>query len=516
MSVEPRRCAVGGTVGTWSLCDCWISCARHRSGSRHGASKERTSSSEPKMALPRGVSWTVVTAISQRPLFCTQDPPRALAMIWWPKQMPGGGAGEGMRWERRGSDTEYLQGRLLDEDARDVCDQLVDPLGVLVGGHICNEGMRSIVIRGQRRTRAGDQETVVMGVVGRVLHAFDDVVAIEGKGDLCAGSAETAGRRCRRRTRGDPCERRGQEVPEYPMVVAMDGLDGWNCIVADEQGECSGHGGAVFAACPTSTMSEVVNALVALAVIVFIFRWATSGRSCPPPRCSHSPPPSAPSPSSHSPSAIAALGFRPKHVTQEMVPPIHPRPTHHSPPRPGRPDPHHVPRHPDVRTRTHPHPHSHPRPDLTPPPDPETTSASTSCAQAASSSLRTRFSSAGSSSRYVPSPPFFFFFGVGRRSHCPLDQPPPAYFTLYPRQDGPSDQRRPPTGQNPTSASATTARQPSLIERYHLAQKISGEPNAHDHALADAGGKARWEDTPEKREASLRERKAQMVLAARQ
>jgi len=34
--------------------------------------------------------------------------------------------------------------------------------------------------------------------------------------------------------------------------------------------------------------------------------------------------------------------------------------------------------------------------------------------------------------------------------------------------------------------------------------------------FADAGGKAKWEDTAEKREASLRERKAQMVLAARQ
>ena len=30
------------------------------------------------------------------------------------------------------------------------------------------------------------------------------------------------------------------------------------------------------------------------------------------------------------------------------------------------------------------------------------------------------------------------------------------------------------------------------------------------------GGKAAWEDAPEKREASLRERKAKMVLAARQ
>lgn len=30
------------------------------------------------------------------------------------------------------------------------------------------------------------------------------------------------------------------------------------------------------------------------------------------------------------------------------------------------------------------------------------------------------------------------------------------------------------------------------------------------------GGKATWEDSPDKREASLKERKAQMILAARQ
>jgi hypothetical protein len=100
-------------------------------------------------------------------------------------------------------------------------------------------------------------------------------------------------------------------------------------------------------------------------------------------------PSSAPDPRS----AAAALGFRPKHVTQDMVRPARPR-DHRSPP-PGRPDPHHVPRHPVVRT---PAPARTRR--LTAPP--ETTSASTSCAPAASSSPRTRFSSAGSSSRYVP------------------------------------------------------------------------------------------------------------------
>lgn len=148
---------------------------------------------------------------------------------------------------------------------------------------------------------------------------------------------------------------------KYAVVVAMDGLDGWDDIVADEQGECEGcgHGGAVFAACPTSTMSEVVNALVALAVIVFIFRWATSGRSCPPPRCSSSSEPSAaPAPSSDSRSATAALGFRPKHVTQDMVLSIHPRPTHPLT-TPVQVDQIHT-MFPDIPSYVSPHPHPHP------------------------------------------------------------------------------------------------------------------------------------------------------------
>ena len=63
----------------------------------------------------------------------------------------------------------------------------------------------------------------------------------------------------------------------------MDGLDGRNDVVADQQGESDGrHGGrqtklgSRHNLSPT-TMSEVVNVLVAFAVIVFIFRWATSG-----------------------------------------------------------------------------------------------------------------------------------------------------------------------------------------------------------------------------------------------
>ncbi|KAH0828633.1 hypothetical protein J3R83DRAFT_2977 [Lanmaoa asiatica] len=189
-------------------------------------------------------------------------------------------------------------------------------------------------------------------------------------------------------------------------------------------------------------MSEVVNALVAFAVIVFILRWATSTSSS--------------SPAARS--ATAALGFRPKHVTQEMVDQIHTM-------------------FPDIPT----------------------------------DNIRFELLRTGNvelTSNKILERGF-------------LEPPPPAYFTLYPRPDAGTDaQRRQTTARLNapfSSSTTTTARQPSLIERYHLEQKLAGAPNSPDAVpLIDAGGKAKWEDTPEKREASLRERKAQMVLAARQ
>ncbi|KAN0082642.1 hypothetical protein V8E55_008437 [Tylopilus felleus] len=195
-------------------------------------------------------------------------------------------------------------------------------------------------------------------------------------------------------------------------------------------------------------MSEVVNVLVAFAVIVFIFRWATSG-------------PAASSTDARR-SVTAALGFRPKHVTQDMVDQIHAM-------------------FPDI-------PVDNIRFDL----------------------LRT--GSVELTSNKILERGF-------------LEPPPPAYFTLYPRPEGQANAPRRPatTRQNTTPASAsaasTTARSPpSLIERYRLTQKVSEQqPTAPDaDTVADAGGKAKWEDTSDKREASLRERKAQMVLAARQ
>jgi len=100
-----------------------------------------------------------------------------------------------------------------------------------------------------------------------------------------------------------------------------------------------------------------------------------------------------------------------------------------------------------------------------------------------------------------------------------LEAPPQAYFTLYPRSDTPAAPRpSDPAARATPDSSAATARQLSLIERYNLENKVTVTSTAATEAegLMDAGGKATWEDTTEKREASLRERKAQMILAARQ
>lgn len=66
----------------------------------------------------------------------------------------------------------------------------------------------------------------------------------------------------------------------------------------------------------------------------------------------------------------------------------------------------------------------------------------------------------------------------------------------------------PPAAGLPTAL--PTKAKDSLITRYSLQDRVS-QP-----VVAEVGGKAVWEDSASKREASLRERKAQMILAARQ
>ncbi|KAF9042927.1 hypothetical protein BJ165DRAFT_205637 [Panaeolus papilionaceus] len=164
-------------------------------------------------------------------------------------------------------------------------------------------------------------------------------------------------------------------------------------------------------------MSEVVNVLVAFAVIVFIFRWVTSGNE---------------SSGERSPSDI--LGFRPKNITQEMVTTISNM-------------------FPDV-------PVDNIRYDL----------------------LRT--GSVELTTNKILERGF-------------LDAPPTPYFNLYPRQQ------------------TTTAPRPpvAVTGNANLEDRIQrGETVEEDKV----GGKAVWEDSSDKREASLKERKAQMILAARQ
>ncbi|KAI5983172.1 hypothetical protein EDD15DRAFT_2317449 [Pisolithus albus] len=95
-----------------------------------------------------------------------------------------------------------------------------------------------------------------------------------------------------------------------------------------------------------------------------------------------------------------------------------------------------------------------------------------------------------------------------------LEAPPPSYYTIYPRAEASAPQ--PPEGTHTASVSSasSSAKQPSLIERYSLHDRLDGANFTPD--VIELGGKAKWEDTAEKREASLRERKAQMILAARQ
>ncbi|CAE6506346.1 unnamed protein product [Rhizoctonia solani] len=89
-----------------------------------------------------------------------------------------------------------------------------------------------------------------------------------------------------------------------------------------------------------------------------------------------------------------------------------------------------------------------------------------------------------------------------------LDRPPPAYFTLYPPTPA-ADVTTTDTPAAPATTSAP-AKNTSLISRYGL------ENRAKEESATEFSDKAAWEDSAAKREASLKERKAQMILAARQ
>ncbi|PCH42009.1 hypothetical protein WOLCODRAFT_119813 [Wolfiporia cocos MD-104 SS10] len=187
-------------------------------------------------------------------------------------------------------------------------------------------------------------------------------------------------------------------------------------------------------------MGEVVNVLVAVAVIVFIVRWATSSKD-----------------GAAGPSPSAILGFRPKSVTVDMVETIHNM-------------------FPDI-------PSDNIRYDL----------LRTGSVQQTSNNIIER--------GFLPAPP-------------------PAYYQLYPRAvdftsaSAVSDRR--PSTPNAASSSSNKSKTENLIERYHLQDRVALSTAISVSTPEEAGGKAVWEDSPEKREASLRERKARMILAARE
>ncbi|EPQ51612.1 hypothetical protein GLOTRDRAFT_112427 [Gloeophyllum trabeum ATCC 11539] len=179
-------------------------------------------------------------------------------------------------------------------------------------------------------------------------------------------------------------------------------------------------------------MAEVVNVLVAFAVIVILFRWVTSSKESPNER-----------------SAASTLGFRPRNITEQMVDTVQ-----------GM--------FPDI-------PRDNIKYDLL---------RTGSVDQTANKILERGF----------------------------LDAPPAAYYTLYP-----STEQAPPARPAPAPAGSSTAttkpKSDNLIKRFHLEEKVQQPVQISE---AEVAGKAVWEDTPEKREASLQERKAKMILAARQ
>ncbi|KAI0067122.1 hypothetical protein BV25DRAFT_1905488 [Artomyces pyxidatus] len=181
-------------------------------------------------------------------------------------------------------------------------------------------------------------------------------------------------------------------------------------------------------------MAEVVNVIVAFAVIVFIVRWATSSSG----------------ETSEEQAAARALRFRPKKVTPEMIDTVSNM-------------------FPDI-------PRENVHYDL----------------------LRT--GSVEVTSNKVLERGF-------------LDPPSQGFFTLYPRTAAAPNANH--YAARPAAAAPAKPRE-TLISRFHLEPLVESADSKTVVEPEDVGGRAVWEDTAEKREASLRERKAKMVLAARQ
>jgi len=189
-------------------------------------------------------------------------------------------------------------------------------------------------------------------------------------------------------------------------------------------------------------MGELLNVVVAVAVVAIVFRWATAGNNT--------------NGQNGQPNPTTLLGFRPRSVTDQMVDTVHSM-------------------FPDI-------PKDNIRYDL----------------------LRT--GSAELTTNKILEKGF-------------LDAPPAPYYRLYPRASQPAPQPR----QNNATASGSKPKppQPTLINRFHLEKRIeSPEPEDVEiltNSTVGNGGSTKgvWQDSAEKREQNLKERKERMILAAR-
>ncbi|KAG8997107.1 hypothetical protein FRB94_005315 [Tulasnella sp. JGI-2019a] len=90
--------------------------------------------------------------------------------------------------------------------------------------------------------------------------------------------------------------------------------------------------------------------------------------------------------------------------------------------------------------------------------------------------------------------------------------PSHAYYTLYPTQAPASPVARTNTTL-PGASTTTSTPKPNLIQKFGLSDRIAASGTT---SLESESSKRTWETTAEKREMSLKEKKAQMILAARQ
>jgi len=92
-------------------------------------------------------------------------------------------------------------------------------------------------------------------------------------------------------------------------------------------------------------------------------------------------------------------------------------------------------------------------------------------------------------------------------------QPPPAFYQLYPQPDQPAPGSQAGTPPASKSVAPSSADPSNLLQRFNLEKEVASSTAP---LRADVTSKAVWLDSPEKRETNLRERKTQMILAARQ